>query len=116
MWSLSRDFSWLARTSPHTHGRMFCVSAGMCLICLLATFRIGLRTPITFLRLDLNYIIVFNYTSSKLDPRLLSLFFFKKTTPSMNLGLLPRLNLEPVPCADQEGKGVQTLPGKSQVR
>ena len=97
MWSLSRDFSWLARTSPNTHGpgHMFCVSACMCLTCLLVTFRIGLCRPITFLRLDLNYIVVFNYTSSKLDPGLLSLFFFeKKTTPSSNLGLLPGLNLE----------------------
>ena len=80
MWSLSRDLSWLARASPNTHGpgHMFCVSACMCLTCLLATFRIGLRRPITFFRLDLNYIVVFNYTSSKLDPGLLSLFFFEK--------------------------------------
>ena len=54
------------------------VSACMCLICLLATFRIGLRTPITFLRLDLNYIVVFNYISNKLDLSLLSLFKKKK--------------------------------------
>ena len=66
----------------------------MCLICLLATFRIGLRTPITVLRLDLNYTVVFNYTSNKLDPSVLSLFFLKKTTPFSNMDLLPGLNLE----------------------
>ena len=48
----------------------------MCWKCLLATFRIGLRTPITFFRLDLNYIVVFNYISNKLDLSLLSFFFF----------------------------------------
>ena len=39
----------------------------------LSDLQIGLRTPITFPRLDLNYIVVFNYTSNKLDPCLLSL-------------------------------------------
>ena len=45
---------WLAQTSPHTHGpeQIFSVGACMCLICLLAIFRHGLPTPITFLRPD----------------------------------------------------------------
>ena len=65
--------SWLAKTSPYTHALegMFCVNACMCLICLLATFRHGLGTPITFLRPDPYCIVVVNYT--KLDPGLLCL-------------------------------------------
>ena len=81
LWSKLRDFSWLARTSPHTHGpgRMFCVGACMYLICLLATFRIDLWTPITFLRLDLNYIVV-QLHQQQARPKSGKLIFFKKKT------------------------------------